>query len=254
MLIGTLMLWGRLVDGLYSPWDKDDAVARKVCETLGDDSYRAPIVLEGGSIHVDGEGTLYTTEECLLHPSRNPDLTREEIEDVLKVTLSIEKVIWIPQGLYNDETNGHVDNLIHVVRPGEIALTWCDDETDPQYLISRKAMDVLLTETDAKGRQIKIHKLPMPGPLYISEDEANGVDVSEGMERVPGERLAGSYANYLISNEHIIYPLLDEKHDKDVAMLLAKLYPNYEVTGVNAREILLGGGNIHCITQQIPKV
>ncbi|MGF1859716.1 agmatine deiminase [Photobacterium profundum] len=246
--------WGGLVDGLYFPWDKDDAVARKVCETLGDDSYRAPIVLEGGSIHVDGEGTLYTTEECLLHPSRNPDLTREEIEDVLKANLSIEKVIWIPQGLYNDETNGHVDNLIHVVRPGEIALTWCDDETDPQYIISRKAMDVLLTETDAKGRQIKIHKLPMPGPLYISEDEANGVDVSEGMERVPGERLAGSYANYLISNKHVIYPLLDEVHDKDVAMLLADLYPNYEVTGVNAREILLGGGNIHCITQQIPKV
>lgn len=246
--------WGGLVDGLYFPWDKDDAVARKVCETLGDDSYRAPIVLEGGSIHVDGEGTLYTTEECLLHPSRNPDLTREEIEDVLKENLSIEKVIWIPQGLYNDETNGHVDNLIHVVRPGEIALTWCDDETDPQYLISRKAMDVLLTETDAKGRQIKVHKLPMPGPLYITDDEANGVDVSEGMERVPGERLAGSYANYLISNNHIIYPLLDKVHDKDVAMLLADLYPNYEVTGVDAREILLGGGNIHCITQQIPKV
>jgi len=246
--------WGGLVDGLYFPWDKDDAVARKVCEALGDASYRAPIVLEGGSIHVDGEGTLYTTEECLLHPSRNPDLSREQIEQVLKDYLAVEKVIWIPQGLYNDETNGHVDNLIHVVCPGEIALTWCDDEDDPQYAISRMALDVLQTETDAKGRQLKVHKLPMPGPLYISDDEASGVDASEGMERVPGERLAGSYANYLISNCHIIYPLLDPKYDDDVAALLSEWYPGYKVSGVDAREILLGGGNIHCITQQIPRV
>lgn len=116
------------------------------------------------------------------------------------------------------------------------------------------ALDVLQTETDAKGRQLKVHKLPMPGPLYISGDEASGVDASEGMERVPGERLAGSYANYLISNCHIIYPLLDPKYDDDVAALLSEWYPGYKVSGVDAREILLGGGNIHCITQQIPRV
>ncbi|WP_036801325.1 agmatine deiminase [Photobacterium marinum] len=246
--------WGGLIDGLYFPWDKDDAVARKVCEVLGDNSYRAPIVLEGGSIHVDGEGTLYTTEECLLHPSRNPDLSREQLEQVLGDYLSVEKVVWIPQGLYNDETNGHVDNLIHVVRPGEVVLTWCDDEQDPQYDISRRALDVLQTQKDAKGRTIKVHKMPMPGPLYISEDEAFGVDASDGMEREAGERLAGSYANYLISNQHIIYPLLDPAHDDEVATLLSALYPGYKVTGVDAREILLGGGNIHCITQQIPRV
>ncbi|PSW06028.1 agmatine deiminase [Photobacterium lipolyticum] len=244
--------WGGLEDGLYFPWDKDDAVARKVCEALGDESYRAPVVLEGGSIHVDGEGTLYTTEECLLHPSRNPDLSKQQIEETLKTYLSVEKIIWIPNGLYNDETNGHVDNLIHVVAPGEVVLTWCDDEADPQYEISRKALDVLSTETDAKGRQIKVHKLPMPGPLYISESEASGVDVSDGMERVPGERLAGSYANYLVSNKHVIYPLLDHECDAEVGVLLQQLYPGYAITGVDAREILLGGGNIHCITQQIP--
>ncbi|PSU33874.1 agmatine deiminase [Photobacterium lutimaris] len=244
--------WGGLVDGLYFPWDKDDAVAQKVCEFHGDASYRAPIVLEGGSIHVDGEGTLYTTEECLLHPSRNPDLSKEEIEQVLYDYLSVEKVIWIPSGLYNDETNGHVDNLIHVVRPGEIVLTWCDDKTDPQYEISRHALDVLETQTDAKGRKIRVHKLPMPGPLFISENEANGVDVSEGMERTPGERLAGSYANYLVTNDQIVYPLLDDNLDSEVEDLLNNLYPGYKITGVDAREILLGGGNIHCITQQVP--
>lgn len=246
--------WGGLVDGLYFPWDKDDAVAQKICEIHEDNSHRAPIVLEGGSIHVDGEGTLYTTEECLLHPSRNPDLSKAEIEQVLCDYLSVDKVVWIPNGLFNDETNGHVDNLIHIVRPGEVVLTWCEDENDPQYAISRAALDSLLSQTDAKGRQIKVHKLPMPGPLFISDDEASGVDVSEGMERTPGERLAGSYANYLITNDHIVYPLLDEKLDADVEALLNKLYPGYKVTGVNAREILLGGGNIHCITQQVPAV
>ncbi|MCG8531707.1 MAG: agmatine deiminase, partial [Desulfovibrionales bacterium] len=141
--------WGGLVDGLYFPWDRDDQVASKICDLLGDKSYRAPIVLEGGSIHVDGEGTLYATEECLLHPSRNPDLSREEIEQVLKEHLALEKIIWIPQGLYNDETNGHVDNLIHVARPGEVILSWCDDENDPQYEISQQAFDVLSKATDA---------------------------------------------------------------------------------------------------------
>ncbi len=246
--------WGGLVDGLYFPWDKDDAVAQKVCEINGDDSYRAPLILEGGSIHVDGEGTVYTTEECLLHPSRNPDMSKAEIEKVLCDYLNAEKVVWIPSGLYNDETNGHVDNLIHVVRPAEIVLTWCDDKQDPQYALSREALEALESQTDAKGRKINVIKIPMPGPLYITAEEASGIDASEGMERVEGERLAASYANYLVSNQHIIYPLLDEKYDAEMEKIFKDIYPGYQITGVDAREILLGGGNIHCITQQIPKV
>ena len=246
--------WGGLVDGLYFPWNRDDQIARKICETLHDGHYRAPIVLEGGSIHVDGEGTLYTTEECLLHPSRNPDLSKEEIENVLKDYLSIEKVIWIPQGLYNDETNGHVDNLMHVVRPGEVVLSWTEDKEDPQYEISQKAYKVLSETKDARGRELTIHKMHIPGPLYIQEDEADGVDACDGMERTAGERLAGSYANYLITNKRIILPLLDEKYDAEAKGLLEDIYDGYEVVGVNAREILLGGGNIHCITQQVPAV
>ncbi len=246
--------WGGLVDGLYFPWNRDDQVARKICEINHDGHYRAPIVLEGGSIHVDGEGTLYTTEECLLHPSRNPDLSKEEIEEVLKEHLSIEKVIWIPRGLYNDETNGHVDNLIHVARPGEVILSWCDDENDPQYEISQEAFKVLSEATDAKGRQLKIHKMHIPGPLYIREDEAGGIDACEGMERNAGERLAGSYANFLITNKHIILPLLDPAYDDAAKALLQDIFPDYKVIGVEARETLLGGGNIHCITQQVPAV
>ncbi|WP_256383606.1 agmatine deiminase [Photobacterium toruni] len=246
--------WGGLVDGLYFPWDKDDQVASKVCAILGDHSCRAPIILEGGSIHVDGEGTLFATEECLLHPSRNPDLTQEEIENVLKEYLGLEQIIWVPLGLYNDETNGHVDNILHVVKPGEVVMTWCDDETDPQYEISRKVYDALCTQKDAKGRNIIVHKLPMPGPLYITEEEAKGIDLSNGMGRESGERLAASYANYLITNNQIVFPLLDPEHDEEAKTVLASLYPNHEINGVDAREILLGGGNIHCITQQIPQI
>ncbi|ANO35535.1 agmatine deiminase (plasmid) [Vibrio breoganii] len=246
--------WGGLVDGLYFPWDKDDQIAQKVCEILGDDSYRAPLILEGGSIHIDGEGTVYTTEECLLHPSRNPDLTKDEIEKLLCDYLGAEKVIWIPNGLFNDETNGHVDNLIHVVRPATIALTWCDDETDPQYTLSRESLAALEAQTDAKGRSIEVIKIPMPGPLYMTAEEASGIDAADGMEREAGERLAASYANYLISNKHIIFPLLDPKTDGDMEAMFKRMYPDHLITGVEAREILLGGGNIHCITQQIPAV
>jgi agmatine deiminase len=244
--------WGGDIDGLYSPWDLDDAVAEKMLQLTHDPMVNAPFVLEGGSIHTDGDGTLYTTQECLLHPSRNPQLSQQQIEELLKGYLGADKVIWIPRGLYNDETNGHVDNLMHVVRPGEVILTWCEDPTDPQYAISREAYEVLTTTTDAKGRAIKVHKLPLPGPLYITELEAAGIEPSDGMVRQAGERLAASYANFLITNGSVIFPLLDHATDKIAQATLAAAFPTHRIVGVNAQEILLGGGNIHCITQQVP--
>lgn len=244
--------WGGLVDGLYFPWDQDNLVADKMLQLTNDHMFKAPIVLEGGSIHVDGEGTLFTTEECLLHPSRNPDMSKAEIEDCLKAYLGISKVIWLPRGLYNDETNGHIDNIMHVIGPGKVALTWCDDPNDPQYAISQEAFEVLSNTLDAKGRALQVYKLPMPGPLYIKASEADGIDFSDGMEREQGERLAASYANFLISNQQVIFPLLDPKNDTQAKLCLQEAFPEHQVVGVNAREILLGGGNIHCITQQVP--
>ncbi|SHE48932.1 agmatine deiminase [Vibrio gazogenes] len=244
--------WGGLVDGLYFPWDLDNAVATKMLNLTQDDIYDAPFILEGGSIHTDGDGTVYTTEECLLHPSRNPDLSKQDIEQQLKLFLGAEKVIWLPRGLYNDETNGHVDNILHVVKPGEVMLTWCEDKEDPQYAISREALDVLCTERDAKGRTIKVHQLPLPGPLYMTEEEAAGIDHSQGMVRQSGERLAASYANFLISNGQVIFPLLDKSTDEIARSVIQAAFPDHQITGIDAREILLGGGNIHCITQQVP--
>lgn len=244
--------WGGVVNGLYDDWSADDALASQVLAMRGEARYRAPLILEGGAIHVDGEGTCITTEECLLHPGRNPDLDQAQIEALLCEYLNVSKVIWLPRGLYNDETDGHVDNILHVVGPAEVVLTWCDDPDDPMYQICRDCWSVLAAAKDARGRSFTVHKLPLPGPFYVTEEEAASVDHSPGMVRSAGERLAASYANFLISNQRVVFPLLDPLHDDDVRKLFATLFPDREVIGVPGRQIVLGGGNIHCITQQIP--
>lgn len=248
--------WGGLDGGLYFPWDQDDKIAQKVCDIEMVDTYRTEnFVLEGGSIHVDGEGTLIVTEECLLNQNRNPHLTKEEIEEKLKEYLNLEKILWIPHGIYNDETNEHVDNIVQYVKPGEILLAWTDDENDPQYEYSKSAYDILSNETDAKGRKLTIHKIYTPTPIKITKEESEGVDVVEGtLPREEGDRQAASYANFYIANGGVIVPLFnDEKFDKLAIETLEKVFPDRKVVGVYAREVLLGGGNIHCITQQQPK-
>ena len=245
--------WGGLEGGLYSPWDQDDRAARKVLEVERADRYRAPIVLEGGSIHTDGEGTVLTTEECLLNHNRNPSLSREEIERTVLEYLGAERMIWLGAGVYNDETNGHVDNLACFARPGVVLLSYSDDESDPQHAISRDALERLEASTDARGRQIEVVRIPSPGPLTISAEEAGGVEVVPGtLPRLEGDRLAASYANFFIASTRIVFPLLDERHDEQAAEILRGCFPDREVVGVPAREILLGGGNVHCITQQVP--
>ena len=245
--------WGGLYNGLYFPWDLDEGVAPKVFEIERVDYYKAPIVLEGGSIHVDGEGTCITTTECLLSPGRNPDLTQSQIESHLMNYLNVEKVLWIPRGVFHDETTGHVDNIACFLRPGVIALTWTDDKSDPQYEISAEAYDFLMSTTDAHGRRFEIHKIHQPNPILISPEEANGVDAVEGsLPREAGERMAASYVNFYISNGGAIVPTFDDPHDQDALKTLQRLMPDRKVVGVSAREVLLGGGNIHCITQQQP--
>jgi agmatine deiminase len=249
--------WGGLVDGLYFPWDKDDQVARKMCELERKDYYHPEdFILEGGSIHVDGEGTLITTEECLLNKDsgRNyPRLNRKEIETVLKEHLNLEKIIWLKRGIYLDETNGHVDNICCFVKPGEVCLAWTDDQNDPQYEISKENLEILERETDAKGRKLKVHKLYTPTPIKITKEEAEGVDAVYGtLPRQEGDRLAASYANFYIGNSIIALPVFNDPKDKDAIKLLSELFPTRKVVPIYAREILLGGGNIHCITQQLP--
>jgi agmatine deiminase len=247
--------WGGLDGGLYFPWANDDLVAAKVCELEGAPRYRAPFVLEGGSIHVDGEGTCITTEECLLHPNRNPSLSRQDIESLLGAYLGVEKVIWIPRGVFGDETDGHVDNLACFSRPGRVLLTWSEAAGDPQTAISREARAILESATDARGRRLDVGLLPAPGPLTITTEEASGVDrTTHAVARTTGDRMAGSYVNFFLTNSAAVYPLLDERLDDEAGDLLRAEFPDRRVEGVPGREILLGGGNVHCITQQVPSI
>ena len=245
--------WGGLEGGLYFPWDQDELVAAKVLESERLDRYRAPVVNEGGAIHVDGQGTALVTEECLLSRNRNPTLDRAAVEWHLREYLGVSCIVWLGRGVFNDETGGHVDNLACFAQPGRVCLTWTDRRRDPQYAISRDAWERLHDARDARGRRLAVTKLPMPGPLALRRREAAGIVAREGTRpRRAGARLAASYVNFYIANGGIIMPLLDARTDAAAARRLKRLFPGRRVVGVPAREILLGGGNIHCITQQIP--
>ena len=251
--------WGGEVDGLYPDYEQDDAFAAAFAKTKGYELYEAaPFVLEGGSIHADGEGTAMVTASCLLSAGRNPKLTQAQIEDKLKEYLNVEKVLWLPRGIYNDETNEHVDNVCAFIRPGEVVLAWTDKEDDPQYALSKASLDYLEQATDAKGRKIIVHKLPVPAvPVCITEDEVAGFDFVEGEDmREAGERLAASYVNFYFSNDSVVLPAFGGENaasDAQAAAILAQLCPERRIVQIPARAILTGGGNIHCITQQIPK-
>ncbi|MFO7687277.1 MAG: agmatine deiminase [Desulfobacterales bacterium] len=247
--------WGGREKGLYYPWDRDEQVARKVLELERMRRYRAPFILEGGAIHVDGQGTLITTESCLLNINRNPSLSKEQLEAYLKSFLNVDKIIWIPEGVYLDETDGHVDNLCCFVKPGVVALTWTDDPEDPQRKISEQAFDILSRATDARERSLSVHKIHQPGPLFMTDAESRGLDTCQNARpRKAGDRLAGSYINFYMSNGGIVMPLFGDVQDAEAQQALQALFPDRAVIGVQAREILLGGGCIHCITQQVPAV
>ena len=240
----------------YEPYRNDDLAARKICELAGVDRYRSDMVLEGGSIHVDGEGTCLVTEECLLNPNRNPLLSRAQIEANLRAYLGVDVVIWLGEGVYmDDDTNGHIDLLACFVRPGVVALHWTEDPNDPQTPRSRDAFARLSAAADARGRKLEIHKIPAPGIQTITEAEYAGLHREGGgyaEERAPGRRMAASYINFYIANGGIVMPGFDDPADRAARDAIQALYPDRRVVQIPSREILLGGGNIHCITQQQP--
>ena len=245
--------WGGLYDGLYFPWDKDELVPRKIAELTGVDRYKAPLVLEGGSIHVDGEGTVLTTEECLLSPGRNPQLTREEIEQHLRDYLNVEKVVWLARGIDPDETNGHVDDVACFVAPGVVLAAVTDDPSDWRHDLLQDNLRVLRETTDARGRRLRVETVPMPAIMEITAEEAWGVDAAEGsLPRHAGDKTAASYLNFLTVNGGLIMPVFDDPNDAVVKAKLEALFADRRVVTVPGREIVLGGGNVHCITQQQP--
>lgn len=245
--------WGGLIDGLYFPWDKDDELSEKLADL---DSYqleKSELVLEGCSVIVDGEGTLIATEDVVLSEGRNGHITKEDAEKVFHDYLGIDKVIWLKNGYFMDETGGDADNMVSFVKPGEVLLSWTDDEKDAQYKSSHDALKILESGTDAKGRKLIVHKMFLPEPLYLSKEEANGVDPINGMlPRNEGQRLTASYVNYITTDEAIIAPEFGDKQDAVAKKQLQTLYPNRKIIGFPAREFLTGGGGLHAMMLSVP--
>jgi len=185
-------------------------------------------------------------------------MTKRQIEQKLLGMLGCEKMIWLPRGIYNDETNEHIDNVCAFIRPAEVVLAWTDDTDDPQYELSAACLNVLENSTDAKGRKIIVHKLPIPDiPVCVSEHDLEGYEFEEGEDtREVGERLAASYVNFFFANDIVLLPQFGGENasgDKRALDIMRSLLPEREIIPVDAIEIIKGGGNIHCITQQIPK-
>ncbi len=245
--------WGGLYDGLYFPWDKDLLIAEKICELTRTDYYTTDgFVLEGGSIHTDGEGTVLATEMCLLSKGRNPHMTKAEIAEKLCDYLGCEKVLWLSEGIDPLETNGHVDDIACFVRPGEVCCIYTEDKNHPFYSVSQKSVEQLSSMTDARGRKLKIHKLCCTKKPVLMAD-ASTIDSRRGSQpRKTGELCIASYANFLICNNAVIVPQYDDENDSLALEQIGKMFPEREVVGVRTREIVYGGGNIHCITQQLP--
>ena len=246
----TFNAYGGFDGGLYSPWDLDDLAARKVLEIERMDRYRSSLIAEGGGLQCDGQGTLVTTEQCLLNRNRNGHLGKAEVERQLCDFLGIDTVIWLPRGFAFDETDGHVDDICCFVRPGVVALSWTDDRADPQYEIVREAEDTLRAAKDARGRALEIHRLPHPLPIEMTTAESESVDRLDGTwARPAGNRIAASYMNYYLGNSVVVVPEFGSDLDSKAKQTLAALFPDHRIVGVeNSREILLGGGNVACIT------
>jgi len=216
---------------------QDAAIAGRVLDRVGCPRFEAPFVLEGGSIHSDGEGTVLTSEQCLLNPNRNPDLSRAEIEANLKAWLGAETVIWVGQGLENDGTDGHVDNLACFARPGVVLATSCRDPADTNYAPMQDNLARLHAARDAHGRALEVLELPIPAKRVTA-----------------GGRLAMAYTNFYLANGAVIAPSFDDPMDAVAAQMLAQAFPDRKIVQIPALAILEGGGGIHCITQQQPAV
>ncbi|MGL5258939.1 MAG: agmatine deiminase [Lachnospiraceae bacterium] len=251
--------WGGEYNGLYEDYEEDDAFASIFCKATGYEIIdKRAFVLEGGAIHSDGEGTILVTSPCLLSKGRNPHLSKEEIEKTLCEMLGGEKVLWLPHGIYLDETDEHVDNICAFIKPAELVLAWSEDKMDPQYEMSKSVLEYLENETDAKGRKFTIHKLHVPTPpILLTKEDCLGYSFEEGeATREVGERMAASYVNFYFINDGILLPVFGGEHkesDEKAIAVLKRVCPDREIIPIYAKDILLGGGNIHCITQQIPQ-
>ncbi|HEX9787338.1 MAG TPA: agmatine deiminase family protein [Candidatus Binatia bacterium] len=223
--------WG----GKYKTYEEDDRVARDIAALLHIPVFAQEIVLEGGSIEVNGAGTCLTTEQCLLNRNRNPHLSRGQIEERLKNSLGVSHVIWLGEGVVGDDTDGHIDDIARFVDPTTVVCAVESNPGDDNYGVLQDNFERLNRATDQNGKKLSVVPLPCPGP--VSSD---------------GARLPASYANFYIANDIVLVPVFDDPNDAKALGILQDLFPLRQVTGLRCREVIAGLGALHCVTQQEP--
>jgi agmatine deiminase len=225
--------WG----GKYPPYERDDQVPRRVAEALGLERFAPGVILEGGSIDVNGQGALLTTEACLLHPNRNPHLTRREIERALSDFLGVTRILWLGEGIAGDDTDGHVDDLARFVDPRTVVAAIEEDPAEENYRPLQDNLERLRSMRDAADRPLEVVRLPMPVPAYFQ-----------------GQRLPASYANFYVANSVVLVPLYDTENDPVALETIRRLFPTRRVVGLDCKDLVWGLGAVHCVTQQQPAV
>ncbi len=231
----------RILHFTYNAWghkwahEKDEEIPAHVARITGIEAVRVPMVLEGGSIDVNGQGSLLTTESCLLHPNRNPQLTKAQIEENLKRALGLTNVLWLGEGIVGDDTDGHVDDLTRFVGPRTVVTVIEEKKTDENYNALTENLRRLEHMTDQDGNRLEIRTMPLPAPVFHKE-----------------HRLPASYANFYIANSVVILPVFEDPNDVIAVEVLQGAFPERKVVPIDARDLVWGLGMFHCVTQQEP--
>ena len=241
---------GAFNDWIFNAWGnkyeelkKDDGVPRRLEPVLGLKRFSPGIVMEGGSIEVNGAGCVLTTEQCLLNQNRNPELSREEIEQYLKDYLGVTMVLWLGEGIVGDDTDGHIDDIARFVAPHVIVCALEDDPADANYEILEDNLARLKSMTDVEGNPFEIVTLPMPGVVGGTSTGARDL-----------ERLPASYANFYIANNVVLLPVFGHANDTRATETLQRLFPTRRVVPINCEPLVWGMGTIHCVSQQQPQI
>jgi len=225
--------WG----GKYPPFDLDDAIPPQMAAALGIPCRRVDMVLEGGSIEVNGAGALLTTEQCLLNPNRNPSMSKDQIEAALRDLLGVRQIIWLGDGIVGDDTDGHIDDLTRFVAEDKVVTVVEPDQKDDNHAPLAENRERLDTIRLDDGRRLEVIELLMPRPVEFD-----------------GERLPASYANFYIGNRVVLMPAFNDPADEPNRQALARCFPGREVMGIDCTDLVLGLGTFHCLTQQVPVV
>jgi agmatine deiminase len=223
--------WGNKYESLL----KDNSIPYFMNESLKVPLFEPGIVMEGGSIEVNGQGTLITTEQCLLNPNRNPGMSKPRIEKYLSDYLGVRHFIWLKEGIAGDDTDGHIDDIARFVNPTTVLCARQPDESDPDHAVLEENFRLLEAATDQDGNRLRVIPLPVPG--WVGDEQG---------------RLPASYANFYIGNTKVLVPLFDTESDAAALEVILSVFPNRKVVGINARYLVYGLGTFHCMTQQQP--